>query len=108
MQNKNDLSIGYIALSKIKKIEEGTTSTTDARVSPLSQSLGITYDSNNNVVSNKTNDNITNLQTRLTVLENRLSDYENHTHNYIDSTINDTSDGSGTEKDTTKTTGVVN
>lgn len=108
MESKNHLNIGYIALQKIKKIETGETTITDPRVSPLSQSFGITYDSNNNVVSNNTNDNIIDLQTRLTKLENRLVNYENHTHNYIDTTINDTTDGSGTKTNTTKITSGVN
>ncbi len=154
------ISLAKSAMAKANNIESGTTTTIDARVSPLSQSLGITYDTAHNVVGNQTNDDITDLQTRvtntennklntgdllneiknvdgagsgvdadlldgkqaseftlqtetdslnnrLTNLENRLADYETHKHNYIDSTINDTDDGSGTQTDTTKTTGEV-
>jgi len=101
------VNLAKTALAKINNVEAGTTTTVDARVSPLSQSLGVTYDSNNNVTSNQTNDDIADLQTRLTALENRLSNYENHTHSYTDDTINDTADGSGTITTTTKSTGAV-
>lgn len=57
---------------------------------------------------NTLNTLLTNINNSLTELEGRMQNYENHTHNYQDATINDTSDGSGTESTTTKTTGGVN
>ena len=102
------VNLAKSAIAKVNNIETGTMTTTDARVSPLSQSLGVTYDNANNIISNQTNDNIADLQARLTNLENRLANYETHTHDYIDSTINDTDDGSGTQTDITKTTSGVN
>ena len=115
------LMLSRAALGKVNSISAGTTTTVDARVSPLSQSLGVTYDSNNNVTGNQTNDDITDLQNkinslennvsdlqnRITNLENRLANYENHTHSYTDDTITDTDDGTGETVTTTKTTGVV-
>lgn len=101
------LMLSRAALGKVNSISAGTTTTVDARVSPLSQSLGVTYDSNNNVTGNQTNDDIADLQNRITSLENRLANYENHTHAYTDDTITDTNDGTGETVTTAKTTGVV-
>ena len=103
MQNHIN-SIAKSALAKANRIQSGETTTTDARVSPMAQSLGITFDSNNNVNTNQTNDDISDLQARLTALENRLLNYESHTHTYEDDTIADTSDGSGATSTATKHT----
>ena len=99
--------IARASLAKVNSVSAGTTTTTDGRVSPMAQSLGITFDSNNNVLNNTTNANILDLQTRLTALENRLAQYENHTHSYTDATIADTTTGTGTTTTVTKTTGIV-
>ncbi len=92
------LTLAQAALGKANSISAGTTTTVDARVSPLSQSLGVTYDSNNNVTGNQTNYDIADLQARITDLENRLANYENHTHSY--------DDDNGTTV-TTKNTGIT-
>lgn len=92
------VNIAKVALAKVNSVASGTTTTVDARVSPMSQSLGITYDASNNVLSNQTNINIADLLNRIATLETRLAQYENHTHSYIDD--------NGTTS-TTKTTGIV-
>ncbi len=50
---------------------------------------------------------ISTLETKVQSLENMLANYEGHTHSYIDTTINDTTDGTGVETNTTKTTGGI-
>lgn len=64
--------IARASLAKVNSVTEGTTTTVDGRVSPMSQSLGITFDSAHNVTGNTTNSDILDLQTRLTALEDRL------------------------------------
>jgi len=49
-------------------------------------------------------DRVYDLETKVSNLETRLANYETHKHDYTDATINDTSDGTGTESTTTKTT----
>lgn len=51
-------TLAKAALAKASNIEQGTTSVFDPRVSPLSQSLGVTYDSNYNITGNNTNDRL--------------------------------------------------
>ncbi len=46
-------------------------------------------------------------EARIADLELRLAGYETHTHSYLDGTIADTGDGTGTQTDTSRSTGVV-
>lgn len=64
------------ALAKANGIIAGTTGTTDARVSPLSQSLGVTYDANKNVIANTTTARIGVLETETDVLQGKVSTLE--------------------------------
>jgi len=70
------------SLAKINNVVSGSTTTTDARVSPLSQSLGITYDVNHNIASNQTVDRITTLESQVSTLQAQVTALLTHTHSY--------------------------
>lgn len=87
MLKKSD-KLAKASLARINGVVAGTTTTVDARVSPLSQSLGITYDANHNVLSNQTDSRITTLESQVATLQAQVTALLTHTHNYTD---NDTS-----------------
>lgn len=60
--NNKNYSLSKAALARVNNIETGVTYAIDSRVSPLSQSLGITYDADSNIVINSTNNDIDALQ----------------------------------------------
>lgn len=93
----------------------------------LSQDLGITFDSNNNITSNQIKTDVNTLDSSVDILNNKIAaiasvlgitfnadgtlateEYTTHTHSYVDTTIADTADGTGTESETTKSTSEVN
>ena len=131
---KRGQALGKAALAKATRIIAGDTTTHDPKVSPMAQSLGITFDANNNVTGNQTTDDIAAIDSKATtnandiqVLSNKINaiaavlgitfngdgtlaseGYSTHTHAYLDGTIADTDDGSGVQTDTQRTTdGVV-
>ena len=82
------------ALARINNITSGTTGATDQRVSPMAQSLGITFDGNNNVLNNDTNDDISLINAKIDAIAALFEitfdtsgaitteEYTSHTHNY--------------------------
>ena len=82
------------ALARINNITSGTTGTIDQRVSPMAQSLGITFDGNNNVLDNGTNDDILLINAKIDAIAALFKitfdasgsivaeEYTTHTHNY--------------------------
>ncbi len=93
------------ALARITNITTGATSTTDARVSPMAQSLGITFDGNNNVLDNGTNDELVLINAKIDAMAVLFGitfdidgsiiteNYTTHTHDYDNNGIADVTDG---------------
>jgi len=77
-------TLSKAAIAKVNNIIQGATGVTDPRVSPMAQSLGITFNGNNNVTGNTTTTrlgtaetDINNLEGRATTSESRLDVVEN-------------------------------
>jgi len=93
---KKGTKLAKAALARISNITSGATSITDARVSPMAQSLGITFDGNNNVLDNEINDNIALINAKIDSLATLLGvtfdglggivteTYTQHSHDYED------------------------
>ena len=51
IRDKRGQSLGKTAIARTTRIGDGTVTTVDARVSPMTQILGITFDANSNIVN---------------------------------------------------------
>jgi len=74
--------LAKIAIAHVRNIERGSTLVSDPRVSPLSQSFGVTYDGNNNILNNTTT--------------TRIGSLENDTHTHTNKAILDATNASYT------------
>jgi hypothetical protein len=137
ISSKNAKRLGKAALAKSNTISatiEGDYEDDRQKFLAAMQDLEITFDANNNVdvdgIKNTVTANTANIATNtdsiaaLTVKLDNVANlfgitfnsdgtiatesYTGHTHDYVDSTIEDTADGTGTQTDTTKTTAGVN
>ena len=89
MKTNKATKLAKVGIAKVSRVTSGTTSVTDARVSPLSQSFEVTYDANKNVLTNGTLDRIAvledqSLDSRITELETQIALLLSHTHSYED------------------------